>query len=209
MSEPKLMSAAGRPRSFETDKVLDDVLELFWRNGYRGTTMRDLEAKFGLSQSSLYNAFGSKSDLLAAALDRYEARIDEQLVRPLEVSDSGLDAIDGFFAALGSWVTQSGRRGCMIINLMAEDAGADDTITHRTRRYRQRVRRALRDALRRALDRGDATPGDVEARADLLFGMVLGINIAARGGAATREIRAITASARHQAAQWRSKTNPA
>lgn len=198
-----MVSPGGRPRSFDADDVLDQALELFWRNGYRATTMRDLEAAFGLSQSSLYNAFGSKADLLAAALDRYEARIDDQIVRPLDASASGLAAIDTFFDALGRWVTEDGRRGCMIINLMAEDGGADETITRRTRRYRQRVRRALRDALQRAGDRGETDPEDTESRADLLFGLVLGLNIAARGGADRREIRAITAGARHQAAQWR------
>lgn len=203
MSESTVMPTGGRPRSFEADKVLDDALELFWRNGYRATTMRELESAFGLSQSSLYNAFGSKADLLTAALDRYEARIDAQLVRPLEDSGGGLDAIDKFFTALGGWVTGNGRRGCMIINLMAEDGGVDEKITARTRRYRHRVRRALFDALSRAGDHGEATPGDVEARADLLFGVVLGLNIAARGGAAPREIHAITAGARHQVAQWR------
>lgn len=202
VGDATVMPTGGRPRSFEAGKVLDDVLELFWRNGYRATTMRELESAFGLSQSSLYNAFGSKDDLLSAALDRYEARIDEQLVRPLEAAEGGLDAIDQFFAALGRWVTGNGRRGCMIINLMAEDGGTDPKITQRTRRYRHRVRSALRDALRRAADQGEVVPGDIDARADLLFGLVLGLNIAARGGAARREIHAITASARHQAAQW-------
>lgn len=196
-------ATSGRPRSFDTDRVLDDALELFWRKGYRTTTTRELEAALGLSQSSIYNAFGSKAGLLTAALDRYEARIDAELVTPLERSDRGLEAIDDFFVALRHWITHDGRRGCMIINLMAEDGGDDQLITRRTRRYRTRVREALRGALRRAARLGQIDGDGLDQRADLLFGMVLGLNIAVRGGAPPNEIEGMIAGARYQAAQWR------
>ena len=101
----------GRPRKFKSDRVLDAALELFWSQGYRTTTTRDLENAVGLSQSSIYNAFGSKRGLLESALDRYEAMTDERLLRPLERSTEGIAAIERFFAALGEWVTRKGRRG--------------------------------------------------------------------------------------------------
>ncbi len=183
--------------------MLDQALELFWKRGFQATTTRHLEAELGLSQSSLYNAFGSKQALLTAALDRYEARIDADLVRPLAEADAGLDAVDGFFVALGHWVTNGGRRGCMVINLMAEDGGATPEIRVRTRRYRRRVRTALRCALRRAAARGDIGAVDVEARADLLIGAVLGVNIAARGGASVAELERLLAGTRQQIARWR------
>ncbi len=192
-----------RPRKFDEDHVLDQALELFWKRGFQATTTRHLEAELGLSQSSLYNAFGSKQALLTAALDRYEARIDADLVRPLAEADAGLDAVDGFFVALGHWVTNGGRRGCMVINLMAEDGGATPEIRVRTRRYRRRVRTALRCALRRAAARGDIGAVDVEARADLLIGAVLGVNIAARGGASVAELERLLAGTRQQIARWR------
>lgn len=191
-----MSTAAGRPRSFEPRRVLDDALELFWRNGYRATTTRELAAELGVSQSSLYNTFGSKRGLLMAVLDTYERRITTELVEPLEGADSGIDAIVGFFDRLAGWVTGDGRRGCMIINLMAEDAGGDAEITERTRAYRRRVRAALRDALRR-----DGV-ADARARADVLYAMVLGLNIAARGGAATSEVWRLVASARTVLQRW-------
>ncbi len=193
-----------RPRSFDEDEVLDQALELFWKRGYQATTTRDLEAALGLSQSSIYNAFGSKQALLHAALDRYEARIDADLVRPLARSDLGLDAVDAFFADLGHWVTHDGRSGCMVINLMAEDGGATPEIRQRTRRYRRRVRGALLAALARAAAREEIDAADAEARADLLMGAVLGLNIAARGGASVAELESLLAGTRRQIAQWRS-----
>lgn len=193
----------GRPRTFDVDRALDDALELFWREGYRSTSTRDLEAALGINQSSLYNAFGSKEQLLTAALDRYEQRIDAEVVAPLATSDAGLAAVDAFFSDLHRWVTREGKRGCLIINLMAEDGGEDAVITRRTRRYRRRVRRALEEALQRAAARGEISEAGLEGRVQLLFGMVLGLNIAVRGGASAAEVAAILAGVREQIDSWR------
>lgn len=192
-----MTTTTGRPRSFENQEVLDCALELFWRNGYRATTTRDLEQHLGLSQSSIYNAFGSKRGLLLAALTCYEDRITSELVVPLESAENGLDGVDQFFDSLTRWVTHDGKRGCMIINLMAEDAGENEGITKRTRAYRERVRSALEKALTRS------NVSDAPSRADLLYGMVLGLNIAARGGGLSAEVERLVASAHTVIAGWR------
>lgn len=191
-----MTTTAGRPRSFDDEQVLERALEVFWSNGYRMTTTRKLEQELGLSQSSIYNAFGSKRGLLLAALTTYEDRISTELVEPLEQAEEGLEGIDHFFDGLAQWVTHGGKRGCMIINLMAEDAGESVEITERTRAYRERVRGALEDALVRS-DIADAGP-----KADLLYGMVLGLNIAARGGGLTAEVERLVASAHSVVGSW-------
>lgn len=195
-------AARGRPRSFDYDSVLQQALEVFWRHGYQSTTTRDLEAALGLSQSSIYNTFGSKDGLLAAALDRYEALVERDVLGPLEASDRGLAAIDDFLVALGHWVTHGGRRGCMLVNMMAEDGGMTVAIRDRTRGYRRRVRDAVARALGRAAAAGETDHADVEVHADLLIGLILGLNIAARGGASAEEQTRLLASARHEVGTW-------
>lgn len=193
----------GRPREFEPDVILDAALELFWKHGYRTTATRELEAVLGVSQSSLYNTFGSKQNLLEAALDRYEALTDQQLLQPLEGAQDGLAAVDRFFADLCRWVTHDGRRGCMLINMMAEDGGETDAITKRARAYRARVRSVLRKTLERAQREGETGDIDPNDCADLLLALVLGFNIAARGGASDSELAALMGAARAQIRTWR------
>lgn len=193
----------GRPRGFDPDVVLDAALELFWKHGYRTTPTRELETALGLSQSSIYNTFGSKQNLLEAALDRYEALTDRELLQPLERAKTGLAAVDTFFVNLCHWVTHEGRRGCMLINMMAEDGGETDAITRRTRIYRMRVRDALCKSVARARSEGetrDIDPGDC---ANLLLGLVLGFNIAARGGASDVELATLLDAVRAQIRGWR------
>ena len=194
------MSTAGRPREFETEDVLDAALELFWTQGFRSTTTRSLESAVGITQSSLYNAFGSKRGLLHAALDRYESRLTAELLEPLEASDEGLGSVDSFLEALGTWLRR-GKRGCMLVNMMAEDGGLSPEITERTRGYRKRVRKALHAALERAIASGELE-GSPEGRANMLLGVVLGLNIAARGGAQVAELRAIVEGTREVVRSW-------
>ena len=66
--------AMGRPRSFDTDKALDEAMEVFWRHGYDGASLAMLTKAMGIKPPSLYAAFGSKEGLLKAALDRYAER---------------------------------------------------------------------------------------------------------------------------------------
>ena len=50
---------AGRPRSFDEQDIVDRALNLFWAYGGANTTTRMLERELGITQSSIYNAFGS------------------------------------------------------------------------------------------------------------------------------------------------------
>ena len=61
----------GRPRAFDPEAALDAALEVFWRQGYEGTSLAELTAAMGINRPSLYASFGNKEQLFSAALDRY------------------------------------------------------------------------------------------------------------------------------------------
>src|ERR1700722_8824463 len=73
----------GRPREFDTNKALDEAMEVFWRHGYEGATIAELTGAMGINPPSLYAAFGSKEGLLKAALNRYSARRAEFMTEAL------------------------------------------------------------------------------------------------------------------------------
>ena len=62
-----------RPREFDEDEVLDRAMHVFWAKGYEGTSMADLLSAMGLTNSSLYKAFGSKENLFRRTMERYHA----------------------------------------------------------------------------------------------------------------------------------------
>ncbi len=199
----KEKAKVGRPRKFDSDEMIDAALELFWSNGFGATTTRALETHMGMNQSSLYNAFGSKGALLELAITRYRDRVTSSLLDPLESAGDGLDSLGRFFTELQTWITDDGSRGCLLINLMAEDGGESDGVSAHTQSYRKRMRRAFGAALRRAATLDEIDVDDVESRSHLLLGMVLGLNIAARGGASASELAGIVAATRKQVLDWR------
>src|SRR5216684_4462569 len=71
MSRPIATKPTGRPREFDADEALERALELFWRQGYEGTSLGELTAAMGINRPSLYAAFGNKESLFRKALDRY------------------------------------------------------------------------------------------------------------------------------------------
>ena len=50
-------------------RILDEALVMFAENGYKGTNLRDLAARLGLSKSALYKHYTSKEDIWNALLD--------------------------------------------------------------------------------------------------------------------------------------------
>ena len=56
---------------YDKDELIDRARDLFWRQGWAGTSLKDLEAVLQMKPGSFYAAFGSKDALFELALDRY------------------------------------------------------------------------------------------------------------------------------------------
>ena len=54
---------AGRHRVFDKDIALEQAMEVFWTNGFPGTSLSDLTTAMGINKPSLYSAFGNKEEL--------------------------------------------------------------------------------------------------------------------------------------------------
>jgi AcrR family transcriptional regulator len=190
------------------DDALDAAMRTFWHRGYRTTTTRDLERAMGLGQSSISSAFGSKADLVDAALERYLLALRVALLDPLHDGPGGLAAIDRFLADLSDWHRADGGRGCMVGRLMCEGAGTDPRIAARVADYRTILRAALDAALARAVEAGEIPAGGLEERRDLVVAVVLGLNLAMQAGYDPVAQEALVRAGRAQVAGWAAQAAP-
>ena len=71
-------------RRFDLNVALDLMVEVFWRKGYAGTSIHELEAATNLSRPSLYAAFGGKGDMFLAVLRRYGDKYNAHLMAALQ-----------------------------------------------------------------------------------------------------------------------------
>ncbi|MCV3216347.1 TetR/AcrR family transcriptional regulator [Plectonema radiosum NIES-515] len=104
-----------RPRSFDTDEVIEQLCDYFWEHGYSAASLDDLAQQLGVKRGSLFNAFGSKEVLFNAAFERYEEKIRVAFDTP----DQGMKAIAHYFHNAVEIATTKGMgRGCFLVNLL-------------------------------------------------------------------------------------------
>ena len=56
---------------FDSQQVIKSAMQLFWKQGYSGTSMQDVSAATGLKPGSIYLAFNNKDGLYKASLQLY------------------------------------------------------------------------------------------------------------------------------------------
>jgi TetR/AcrR family transcriptional regulator, transcriptional repressor for nem operon len=176
-----------RPRSYVRDDVIDAAKETFWTKGYASTGVSTLERSTGCSRSSLYLEFGSKHRLFQVALARYLDTFIDGLLRPMEVPGAGLAAIRDFFANVKAGFLEdqlAARRGCLMVNSIAELAGRQRVLGRQGASYLKRLHGAFTSSLLAASARGETEEPAIAQRADMLTACTLGIWLSARIDAA-------------------------
>ena len=172
----------GRPAQFDRDSALSALLWLLWSKGYDAATQEEMLAATGLSSSTLYRSFGTKADILEAALARYLAWADEMFA-PLEHGRRGVADVNAFFDHLqGQLGGPMSTAGCLVWNTMQNPISGDPRIKTLTERHMQRLRRGLTAALQRAADAGELPPSAPKYLADALRAGVLGVQARGRAG---------------------------
>ena len=179
----------GRPREFDMQKALERAMELFWRQGYEGTSLSDLTRELGINRPSLYAAFGSKEALFLKALDLYEARAGYR-----EAALTAPTAIAYARALLEGAADLHGDKrnppGCLGVQGALVCAPQSDEIRTELIRRRRVGESLIRDRLKRFKADGDL-PSDADP-ADLaryLSIVIYGITVQAAGGATRKELR--------------------
>lgn len=100
---------AGRPRASSRETLAEAACELFLEQGYEATSVADITRRAGVSRSSFFNYFASKSDVVWAGLDERIAVFEAELAAGADAGGS-LRAIAEDFApdALALALTHAG-----------------------------------------------------------------------------------------------------
>ena len=168
-----------RPREFDADTALRDVMFAFWANGYEGTSVDDLCAASGLSKSSLYSVLGDKHSLLLRSLDHYIKTRIANIRSALSESGSIRDALAALIAEIiDDVIAGPGRRGCFIGNCAAEIPRNDRKATSLVRRGMAAMEEVFHEALTRARALGEVpAETDIEAVSRFLVAGFQGLRL--------------------------------
>ncbi|MEC7997654.1 MAG: TetR/AcrR family transcriptional regulator [Pseudomonadota bacterium] len=114
-----------RPVQIDRSKALRAARDIFWRQGFTTTSMSQLLKAMDIGSGSFYAAFGSKPELFAQVIDKYQTWSAAQWER-IRTSRQGLDAISEFLNATVVDVSDKNRRkGCLLVNSILEMEGVE------------------------------------------------------------------------------------
>lgn len=179
-----------RPKAFDEDTALDAAAELFWSQGYDGTSMADLETAMEMGRQSIYNAFGDKRALFLKALERYTKWNRQRLAESLLAPEAGLHAIRVYFDSMVDFATVEGpRRGCLVANSILEIGASDEGIAHSCAANQNLMLRGFENALKNAARTGELPASlDVSATARLLLSQTYGMSVLSKAGMSTEDL---------------------
>lgn len=153
-------NSRGRPPEFDRDRAVLEAAKLFGRQGYSGTSTRDLTSAIGISTSSLYSAFGSKAGLFDESVRTYAKR-NSSMCQQAMAAPSIRTAIDGLLreSIIESTQPAKSHPGALIISAVMVEIPA----TAKTRRHVLATQLASQQLFRarivQAIDEGEILGG--------------------------------------------------
>lgn len=174
----------GRARSFDNQDILERATRLFWRNGYNGTSMRELVEATGLAKASLYNAFGNKEEIFRSVLDYYIEQKQTRTLAPLNKEIPAREALITYFDNLVRMTMENHQTpGCLLINTATEQGIHDQSMRALVDRGMSRTEARLAQTVERGIKDGSIAKNIVPEDAGFcLVSVVVAIRVMARKG---------------------------
>jgi AcrR family transcriptional regulator len=129
--------------------------DLFHEHGITATGVEALSKAAGISKRTLYERFGSKDGLIAAAFSAYDLPVFERFTKPAEQATTPRGQIEQLFAELEAAIDSPQFRGCPFVSASSEVADPDHPVHAVVRQHKDRFRRWLAS---RAREAGAANP---------------------------------------------------
>ncbi|MBF3788405.1 TetR/AcrR family transcriptional regulator [Burkholderia pseudomallei] len=142
-TKPDLAPAAGA-----RERLLDAAETLIYAGGIHATGVDAIVKRSGAARKSVYAHFESKEALVAAALERRDARWMAWFVEATKMRGKTPRArLVGMFDVLREWFEQADFHGCAFLNAAGEIERADDPIRVVVREHKARLLAFVREQL--------------------------------------------------------------
>jgi len=116
-----------RSVEFDEQLAISRAMDVFWKKGYNGATMRDLTEAMGISSSSLYNTIGDKHQLFLKSIKYYTESRMTAARKQLQPIKSPLKAIEKFILSSVYVITHE-PDSCLAIKTTFEVATTDEQV---------------------------------------------------------------------------------
>ncbi|MTI01382.1 TetR/AcrR family transcriptional regulator [Roseibium sp. RKSG952] len=167
-----------RKPEYDRDALIAQARDIFWRQGWAGTSLKDLERELKLKPGSFYAAFGSKDALYGLALERYA---QEGIARLKALADK-LGPLEALKAQprLVIEASDAPAKACMLAKTYAELQAKDHALAEAAGIHMAEMKACFADLFRRAQEAGDiASDHDPNRLATRYQSDLLGLRLSA------------------------------
>ncbi|MAM69645.1 MAG: hypothetical protein CMP91_00685 [Gammaproteobacteria bacterium] len=183
-----------RPIEFEYDKVLENAMQQFWKEGYEASSVQKLLDATGINRGTLYNSFGDKDAFFKLCVDRYNDQVKSNIDATL-ANDSlrGSAAIESFFrTSINSAPAKQRSMGCLLVNSVCESINWNKDLQKLIRNSLNTIRKAFLSRTReleksRKLKRGLKA----DDAAEVLMNLLQGMYVSARNGRSPKHLETL------------------
>jgi TetR/AcrR family transcriptional repressor of nem operon len=115
-----------RALEFDYDKAIDKATRVFWKNGYSGTSLRDLLKAIGIGEGSFYNTLKSKKQLYLKCLKHYNDTVGRRRAEALFSPSSAKEGVRGLFKRVFDDLDDpQNPRDCLLARSVSSDVLAE------------------------------------------------------------------------------------
>lgn len=139
----------GREQTFDEDTVIKKAQEVFWKKGYKETSLDDLMKVTGLHKGSLYRSFKSKKNLFLLALNQYAFQSRVMFIK----NEEPVSYLKHFFTKMIDECVKDSK-GCFIMNSCVELGGNKDLLAKVSKSLFEEIKKNFETALTMAKDKG-------------------------------------------------------
>ena len=139
-----------RNLEFNEELAIQKAMEVFWKKGYSGTSMRDLTDAMQINSSSLYNTIGDKHQLFLKSIKYYTESRMEAAQKQLQSIKSPLKAIEKYINSSVHTITNE-PNSCLAIKTTFEVATDDKEVQKIIKADNEFTYSLLIDLIRKAI----------------------------------------------------------
>lgn len=141
--------------SYPREESIQLATEVFWKKGYLGTGMRDLQTALDKRPGSIYSAFGNKEGLYLEVLNSYTQQLSRQILDVAE-SQSPLNELRKFLCTplLISDNTMH-KVQCLIIKTQADWTELPDNVQRALQQSSELLRHSFQKIILKAQSEGE------------------------------------------------------
>jgi len=198
-----------RSPSFDREAALGQAIGLFWKRGYHGSSMKQIEHALDMRPGSIYAAFGSKDGLYSEALARYAEAGGAELAKHMAGYDSIVDGLKGYLRKIASGCVNKDEvpsRACLIVKTLLEASNTHTGHSGQAREILGAIEQSFSELLVNAKQRGELKDSTDCARlARLMQSQIMGLRSIAERNLCAGDLEALGDDMAHILDAYRSE----